>query len=286
MDFVFVVRQRLEELGLDQRDLANAAEVTESYVSQLLSRKKPPPLPNRTDLYDKMSRALELPREELARLAALEQHEALDQKWQQPPPARFGPMRELVLRKCRPARQRQMRAIFEKQPFGELEQLVTRTLIEVVRDEARGHAHDDSWVRSIAKTGRNGYREMRVRVIELLDSDPRASIGDFSSFLDPLIDWWDYDLDDFTLEVALSNGVRRRFGFREETDGEPSAEEPGLRAFLRDSTLSSGATAEEIEILRRLRFPAGGRPTPIFYYRTLQSLRDPLHFRPRRQKHS
>ena len=90
MDFAFIVRQRLEELGLGQRDLANAAEVTESYISQLLRRRKLPPLPNRTDLYEKMSRTLGLPREELARLAALEHHEALDEKWQDAPPARFG----------------------------------------------------------------------------------------------------------------------------------------------------------------------------------------------------
>ncbi|HEY8183384.1 MAG TPA: helix-turn-helix transcriptional regulator [Thermoanaerobaculia bacterium] len=280
MDFSFVVRRRLEELGLDQRDLANRAEVTESYISQLLGRKKLPPLPNRTDLYDKMSRVLGLTRDELARLAAIEHHEALDQKWVEPPAPRFGPMRELVLRKCNHARQRQMRDIFEKQPFGELEQLITRTLIEVVRSEARNHADDETWVRSIAKRGRNSYREMRVRMIDLLDSDPRASIGDFSSFLDPLIAAWDYDLDDFTLEVELPTGGVRKFAFREEIE-ETSEEESGFRKFLKDPNLNSGATPEEIEFLRRMRFPSGGRPTAIFYYRTLQNLRDPLHFKPR-----
>ena len=64
MDFAFVIRQRLEELHIGQRDLASAAEVTESYISQILGRKKLPPLPNRTDIYDKMSRLLGLPREE------------------------------------------------------------------------------------------------------------------------------------------------------------------------------------------------------------------------------
>ncbi len=284
MDFAFVVRQRLEELGLGQRDLANAAEVTESYISQLLGRKKLPPLPNRTDLYEKMSRKLGLPREELARLAALEHHEALDQKWQEAPPARFGPMRDLILRKCRPARVRQMRAIFEKQPLGELEQMITRTLVAVVRDEARAHARDETWLRTIARRGRDTYREMRVRMIDLLDSDPRASIGDFSLFLDPLIDWWDYDLDDFSLEVELATGTIRRFGFREETAKTSDGEEPGLRKFLRDATLSSGATAEEIEILRRIKFSSAGKPTALFYYRILQSLRDPLHFQPARRR--
>jgi hypothetical protein len=121
---------------------------------------------------------------------------------------------------------------------------------------------------------------MRVRMIDLLDSDPRASIGDFSSFLDPLIESWDYDLDDFTLVVELPTGGVRKFAFREEIE-EMSEEEPGLRKFLKDPNLNNGATPLEIEFLRRMRFPSGGRPTAMFFYRTLQNLRDPLHFKPR-----
>src|ERR1051326_2939027 len=248
MDFAFVVRQRLDELGLGQRELADAADVTESYISQLLGRKKLPPLPNRTDLYEKMSRVLDLPRLELARLAALEHHQALDEKWQETPPARFGPMRDLILRKCRPARVRQMRATFEKEPLGELAQLITRTLITVVRDETRAHARDEAWLRTIARRGRDSYREMRVRRIDLLDSDPRASLGDFSLFIDPLIDWWDFDVNEFTLDVELASGTVRKFGFREEAVEASAGEEPGLRKFLKDATLSAGATKEEIDI--------------------------------------
>ena len=40
MDVCQVIKSRLEELGLEQKDLAAAAEVTESYVSQLLSPKE------------------------------------------------------------------------------------------------------------------------------------------------------------------------------------------------------------------------------------------------------
>ncbi len=283
MDFASVIRRRLEELELGQRDLASASEVTESYISQLLTGKKLPPLPNRTDIYDKMSRFLALPREELARMAALQHHEALDRVWMETPPARFGPMRDLVLRKCRPARQVRMRAIFEKEPFGEIERLVTRTLILAVRDVAREHARDETWLRSIASPG--SYRKMRVRLIELLDSDPVASIGDFSAFLDPLIQWWDFDFVHFTVQVHLAGGAARRFGFHEEISEEAAVvEEPALRAFLRDTTLSGGATAEEIESLRRMQFPASRRPIALFYYRALQNLRDPLHFRERRRR--
>jgi hypothetical protein len=58
----------------------------------------------------------------------------------------------------------------------------------------------------------------------------------------------------------------------------PFEEEPGFKRFLRDRVLSGDTTEEEIEFLKRLKFN-GKRPTPLYYYRELQNLRDPLHFR-------
>src|SRR5207249_4484720 len=72
MDVSQLVQQKLNELGLGQRDLADAAEVTESFISQLLSRKKMPPAPERTDIYDKLGRCLKLPAGKLAGLAYLQ----------------------------------------------------------------------------------------------------------------------------------------------------------------------------------------------------------------------
>jgi len=58
VDGSLLIRHRLKELGLEQKDLAAAAQVTESYISQLLARKKAPPAPGRTDIYEKIGRAL------------------------------------------------------------------------------------------------------------------------------------------------------------------------------------------------------------------------------------
>ena len=38
------------------------------------------------------------------------------------------------------------------------------------------------------------------------------------------------------------------------------------------------ATPAEVAFLKRLKFK-DRRPTPLYYYRELQNLRDPLHFR-------
>ena len=48
MDFPLFIRHRLRELGTEQRDLAAAAQVTDSYISQLLTGKKAPPAPERS----------------------------------------------------------------------------------------------------------------------------------------------------------------------------------------------------------------------------------------------
>ena len=68
------------------------------------------------------------------------------------------------------------------------------------------------------------------------------------------------------------------FEFVEKEPEQPPEDEPGFRLFLQDRSLSGDAAQEEIEILKKLRFKAK-RPTPLYYYRELQSLRDPLHFR-------
>ena len=59
--------------------------------------------------------------------------------------------------------------------------------------------------------------------------------------------------------------------------------EPGLEQFLKDPSLSGDATAEEIEFLKALKFKEK-QPSPIYYYRELQNLRDPLHFPPAEQQ--
>src|ERR1700730_3508450 len=100
MDVRLAIKQRLEELDLEQRDLAAAAEVTESYISQLLTGKKLPPEPGRTDIYDKIGKFLKLPAGKLARLADRQRKGAVKRNLQVPPKPLFKEVRELVLRKC------------------------------------------------------------------------------------------------------------------------------------------------------------------------------------------
>jgi transcriptional regulator with XRE-family HTH domain len=243
MDVALLIRERLEKLGLEQRDLARAARVTESYVSQLLTGRKAPPAPDRTAIYHRMDKFLNLPRGELAKVAELHRAEEIKRRLGEAPVSLFPTLRALIVRKCRSHERRQIRAIVERQPFGELERVVARKLLD-----AAGFATD------------------------VFHLSPKQLTE-----LDALIEAWDIDLTTFSIEIVLRRraaaGRVRRFEFVER-DAEV---ERGLEEFLADPSLSGTTTAQELEFLKGLRFP-GRRPTALYFYRELQNLRDPLHF--------
>ncbi len=281
MDVCLVIKQRLEELGLEQKDLASAAEVTESYISQVLTRKKLPPAPDRTDIYEKMAKFLKLPDDRLSKLAALQRTEELKRHLADPPAPLFKEVRELILRKCVPEREKQIRAILEKQPFGELERLVTQKLLDVVKRVAKEELNSENGLHLIARLTGRSYEQVRVNLLEFLDTDVfNLSPQNCVSFLDPLIETWDVDLATFSMEVVLNRrlapGDPTRFEFVEKAPA-PTELEPGLKEFLNDASLSGTAAKEEVDFLKKLRVN-GKRPTALYYYRELQNLRDPLHF--------
>jgi len=282
MDVSLVIKHRLNELGLEQRDLAAAANVTESYVSQLLTGKKAPPASDRTDMFGKMEAFLKLPSGKLSKLANLQRIEQLKGKLGAPPIPLFKEVRELILRKCVPNKEKQLRPIFEKQPFGELERLITKKLLDVAKGVAEKELEKEDWLREVARLGNRDYKEMRVTILEFLETDIfNISIENCVSFLEPLIESWDIDLETFSMEIVLNNRVVseyvKKLEFVEKEREQPFTEESGLKKFLRDTRLSGDISEEEVEFLRKLRFKTK-RPTPLYYYRELQNLRDPLHF--------
>ena len=283
MEFALFIRQRLRQLKTEQRDLATAAQVTESYISQLLTGKKAPPAPERTDIYLRMETYLRLPAGKLAHLADLQRKEVLKRKLAAPPAPLFKEMRELILRKCVPGKKQSIGAIFEKEPFGALERLVAQKLLDVVQRMAKEELEDEAWLRLVARLSGRSYEQLRVIALEFLEMDIfNISAENCVTFLDPLIESWDIDLATFGMEIVLNRrlapGHPKRFEFVER-EAAPGDEEAGFQTFLHDPFMKGDATAEEIEFLKKLRF-GRKRPTALYYYRELQNLRDPLHFRP------
>ena len=282
MTFAVMVKSRLKARGFEQKDLARAARVTESYVSQLLTQRKAPPAPDRTDIYARMEAFLGLDRGDLGRLAAIERTEAIERRLGRAPEPLFQEFRDLVLRKCASETREEVRPVFERQPFGTLERLVAQKLLDVVQTIARHELESEDWIRLAARLGRRTQEEMRVIVLEFLDTNVyQVSNENCVAFLDPLVDSWDIDLDSFRLDIILNHRLvvnpHRTFMFLE-TDPEAGAGDgPGLADFLGDKRLSSDATEEEMRLLRR-QAGGGRRPNKLYYYRALQNLRDPLHF--------
>jgi hypothetical protein len=229
-----------------------------------------------------MDAFLEFPSGHLSSMVQAQQHEELKKKLAEPPTPLFPEVRELIIRKCKPEKRGQAREIFEKQAFGELERLVSQTLLDVAKGIAREELKNEKWPRSVGKLRRQSYEEIRAMILKFLDTDVfNVSIEHCSAFLDPVIESWDIDLKTFSVEVLMNKRLAHartvRFQFVE-TRGMPAAdEEPGLREFLRNPGMSGDASEEEIDFLKSLKFLRQG-PSALYYYRELQSLRDPLHF--------
>ena len=171
MDVSLLIKQRLRELGIDQKDLAAAAQVTESYISQLLARKKAPPAPAHTDIYERIGEFLKLPSGKLCKLADAERRRELRKKVAEPPGPLFKECRELILRKCEPKKREELRRVFEKEAFGELERLVTQKVLGVAQGLAREELRSEEWLKVMAQLSERSYEQMRVAMLEFLDTD-------------------------------------------------------------------------------------------------------------------
>ena len=288
MDVAELIKIRLGKLGYGQKELAAAVRVTPSFVSQLLKRKKSPPSPNRTDIYRKIEKFLKLPAGDLSKLADLQLKQELKRKVDFPPVPLFGQVREQILGKCEKSIRNEIKHIFEKEPFGEIERIITQKLLDVAKDLTREGWSDENWLRLVARGNRKSYEEMRVIVLEFLDSDIFSlSIQNAVYFLGPLIQFWDIDLVTFELTIVLrfkpGDERLKKIGFVE-MKSEPLIEESGLDDFLKDPSLCNNITEEEVKFLKRLRFD-GKKPNAFYYYRELQNLRDPLHFQIKKAGH-
>lgn len=229
MDVSLLIRQKLDELGKGQNDLALATGVTESYISQLLARKKSPPAPGKSEIYEKIGVYLGLPGGELSKLAAVQRQTELKRKIGETPTALHEEIRETLLTKCPEGKREEIRRIFEKDAYGELERLVRQTLLEMAGGETE---------------------------------------------LEEGLTSWDLDLKTFAIHAVIGK-VKKSFAYGELLD-EPI--EPGFEQFRRDKSMSGDVKREEMDFLRGLRFK-DRQPTAIYYYRELQNLRDPLHFK-------
>src|SRR5260370_40623069 len=143
-------------------------------------------------------------------MAILKQREELKKKTADPPKPLFKAFRELVLRKCEPGKRTQIRAIFEKEPFGELERLVTQKLLDVAKGLAKEELDSEKWLVLVARLAKLSYAQVRVMILEFLDTDIfQVSVECCTSFIQPLIESWNIDLQTFAVEISLNRPLPR-----------------------------------------------------------------------------
>lgn len=192
------LKERLKLKKRTTKELAEAAEVPEDYIEQLISGKRRPPLPSRTDIYEKITRFLEFGRNDLAAVASAERAAtaSVDTK----PPASGS--WEMLLELCDPETAREL----ERRARGgdsELAGLIQRVL-GVAQGSVRRTLDDQIGLRIAAAQGGNTYEALRLRVLEFLDATPGTlSAEDVTHFVKPRISKWDADLASGVLKVVL-----------------------------------------------------------------------------------
>lgn len=194
-----LLRQRLKEINRSAEDLALAAQVPSQYVDDLIGGRRRPPMPGRTDIYERMTAFLKLGRNELAHCARAERAGSQGAAGAGPDPA-IG--REL-LALCEPATARQLARRKTKDGPAELAQVIQR-LLDVIQGTVRRVLEDEIALRVAAAQRGSTYLAMRFRVLEFLDATPETlTADDLAEFLAPRIGLWDVDLETGVLRVVL-----------------------------------------------------------------------------------
>lgn len=193
-----LLKERLRETKRTSRELAEAAEVPAEYVDELIAGRRRPPLPSRTDVYDKMTRFLGLGRGDLAECANAERAGSAKTDAAR---SEAGNWR-LLLELCEAATARELERRVRR---GEAEpwDLIER-LLGIAQGSVRRALDDQIALRVSAAHRGLTYVALRLRVLEFLD----ATLGtltaeDVADFVQPRIERWDVDLETSVLRVVL-----------------------------------------------------------------------------------
>jgi hypothetical protein len=189
--------ERLKETQRSTAELAEAVEVPAHYVTELISGRRRPPLPARTDVYEKMTRFLRLGRTDLADCAEAERAET--GKDTRSPNAQ---VQDQILELCDAETATRLRHR-ARSDNAEMVDLIGRVL-DVVQGNAHRTLNAQIPLRIAATRTGATYPETRLRVLEFLDTSPATlTLEDLVEFVRPQIASWDVDLDSGVLRVVL-----------------------------------------------------------------------------------
>jgi hypothetical protein len=193
-----LLRQRLRELKRTSRDLADAIEVPPEYVDELIAGSRRPPLPGRTDVYERMTSFLRLGRNDLVNRARAERASGSRRS-----PGLQTEVRRLLLELCEPATAKQLERRRTKTSAADLTGILER-VVGVTQGAVRRVLDDQIGLRLSATQSGRSYEAMRLRVLDFLDATPETvTLEHLNEFILPRIARWDVDLKTGVLRVVL-----------------------------------------------------------------------------------
>jgi hypothetical protein len=194
-----LVRRRLRELKRTPRELAEAVQVSEDYIVELVAGRRRPPAPGRIDLYAPMARFLRLHRNDLPTCARVERS-AEPAARRRPDPAVW----KLLFELCEPRKARLLARQLAKPEGGALEHLIVGRLLEVAQGFVARRLEDEVGMRVAATREGRSYLDMRMRLLEFLDSSPDTiTVADCEDFVRNRIVFWDLDLETRAMRIVL-----------------------------------------------------------------------------------
>ncbi|MHC4067268.1 MAG: hypothetical protein ACYSUI_22575 [Planctomycetota bacterium] len=194
-----LLRQRLKETERSAEDLAEAVQLPQEYIDDLIAGRRRPPQPGQTDLYDRMTSFLRLSRNDLS-LCANAEREATEPKRRS---VLKPTVRRQLLELCEPKTAEELEARRAENGGAELMDFIQR-LLEVTQGAVRRMLDDQIGLRVAAERYGGTYAAMRLRVLEFLDATPETlTTDDLARFLQPRVTLWDVDLETGVLRVVL-----------------------------------------------------------------------------------
>ena len=194
-----LVARRLKEVKRSAAQLAEALEVPPDYVDDLIDGSRRPPLPGRTDIYERMTPFLRLGRNDLASCAISERASAGSA-------APVGPeadVRKRILELCEPETARVLERRRSRRGNEELVGFIQR-LLDITQGAVRRLLDDQVSLRISATQRGTTYMALRLHVLEFLDATPDTLTAEnFAEFVHPRIAHWDVDLETRVLRVAM-----------------------------------------------------------------------------------
>ena len=195
-----LLRRRLRELKRTPRELAEAVQVSEDYMADLVAGRRRPPAPGRSDLYAPMTKFLRLHRNDLPTCARAERAAAVAAGHPDPEVCRQ------VLELCSAERQRQLQRRFARPGAegAELERVIVGRLLQVAQGFVNRKLEDEVGLRMAAAREGCTYLEARMRLLEFLDADAVSlTPRDCDEFLRPRITSWDIELETRAMRIVL-----------------------------------------------------------------------------------